>query len=159
MIKTDQKRHTVNSRLQRLLVVTIWIVLGILGAGCASGQLFPTVNSIVLTSPTAIPTRTATPTPLPTPTPTPTPGACPNASDGYCRTDTETRTWIAGATNQSITSDDTTKSVTLPFNFTGYPAISTARGSASVSYSGISARGRYSPFCRRCSPTTATSPP
>jgi hypothetical protein len=30
----------------------------------------------------------------------------------------ETRAWIAGTTNQSIASDDTTKSVTLPFSFT-----------------------------------------
>jgi hypothetical protein len=59
------------------------------------------------------------PTDTPTPTPTPTAtGTCPNASGGYCRTDTETRTWIAGTTNQSITGDDTTKSVTLPFSFT-----------------------------------------
>ncbi|CAG0937081.1 Xanthomonalisin [Thermoflexales bacterium] len=59
------------------------------------------------------------PTNTPTPTPTPTAtGTCPNASGGYCRTDNEARTWIAGTTNQSITGDDTTKSVTLPFNFT-----------------------------------------
>ncbi len=56
--------------------------------------------------------------PTPTFTPTPTPSSCPNASGGYCRTDTETRAWIAGTTNQSITGDDTTKSVALPFNFT-----------------------------------------
>ncbi|CAG0937082.1 Xanthomonalisin [Thermoflexales bacterium] len=59
------------------------------------------------------------PTDTPTPTPTPTAtGTCPNVSGGYCRTDNEARTWIAGTTNQSITGDDATKSVTLPFNFT-----------------------------------------
>lgn len=73
--------------------------------------------------PTATPTNTAVPpTPTntavpPTPTNTPTPSACPNLSGGYCRTDNETRTWIAGVTNQSITRDDTTKTVTLPFTF------------------------------------------
>jgi hypothetical protein len=46
-------------------------MLGILGAGCATGQLFPEVSSIVHADPTAMPTLTATPTPLPTPTPTP----------------------------------------------------------------------------------------
>ncbi len=69
---------------------------------------------------TSTPTNTPTPTPTNTPTPTftPTPNTCPNAAGGYCRTDNETRTWIAGTTNQSITGDDTTKSVTLPFSFT-----------------------------------------
>jgi hypothetical protein len=63
---------------------------------------------------TAIP-PTATNTAIP-PTATPT-GTCPNVAGGYCRTDTETRTWIAGTTNQSITGDDATKTVTLPFTF------------------------------------------
>lgn len=58
---------------------------------------------------------TATNTAIP-PTATPT-GTCPNAAGGYCRTDTESRTWIAGTTNQSITGDDATKTVTLPFTF------------------------------------------
>jgi hypothetical protein len=76
------------------------------------------VGSYTVQGPTNTPTPTFTPTRTPTPTNTPTPGSCPNASGGYCRTDNETRTWIAGTTNQSITSDDTTKSVTLPFSFT-----------------------------------------
>jgi subtilisin-like proprotein convertase family protein len=75
--------------------------------------------------PTSTPTSTAQP-PTRTPTPTAT-TTCPNASGGYCRTDTETRTWIAGTTNQSITSDDTTKNVALPFTFTfagtGYTSV------------------------------------
>ena len=69
-------------------------------------------------SPTNTPVPpTATFTPLP-PTATNTPGTCPNQSGGYCRTDNETRSWIAGTTNQAITGDDTTKTVTLPFSFT-----------------------------------------
>ncbi len=58
---------------------------------------------------------TATNTPIP-PTATPT-SSCANLAAGYCRTDTESRAWIAGTTNQNITADDTTKTVTLPFTF------------------------------------------
>ncbi len=59
---------------------------------------------------------TATNTPLP-PTATYTPGACTPAG-GYCKSDNESRTWLAGTTNQSITGDDATKNVALPFAFT-----------------------------------------
>ncbi len=90
---------------------------------------------------------TATNTPLP-PTATPTPSACSNPSGGYCRSNTDTRAWIAGTTNQSITRDDTTKSVTLPFafNFAGanYTSIKISSngnahfGTASSAYSNVS---------------------
>jgi hypothetical protein len=76
------------------------------------------VGSYQVSGPTNTPTPTPTPSNTPTPTNTPLPGNCPNASGGYCRSNTDTRAWIAGTTNQSITSDDATKSVTLPFNFT-----------------------------------------
>ncbi|MFZ6029041.1 MAG: proprotein convertase P-domain-containing protein [Chloroflexota bacterium] len=77
--------------------------------------LMPTQGGTVPTSTfTPLPTSTYTATP---PSPT-TPPTCPNESGGYCRTDSETRAWIAGTTNQSITGDDTTKNVSLPFSFT-----------------------------------------
>lgn len=75
----------------------------------------PPTNTPLPPTATPIP-PTATNTPIP-PTATAT-AACPNLSGGYCRTDNETRTWIAGTTNQSITADDTPKTVTLPFSFT-----------------------------------------
>ena len=56
-----------NSRLRRLLGVVSWVALGILGAGCASGQLLSAVSSIVRASPTVMPTATSTPRPTPTP--------------------------------------------------------------------------------------------
>ena len=56
-----------NSRLRRLLGVVSWVALGILGAGCASGQQLPAVSSIVRASPTIMPTATSTPRPTPTP--------------------------------------------------------------------------------------------
>jgi len=99
--------------------------------------------------PTATNTPTPTNTPLPptaTPTPTPT-GTCPNASGTYCRTDTDSRAWIAGTTNQSITADDTTKTVTLPFTFrfmgTNYTSVKISSngnahfGTASSAYSNV----------------------
>jgi hypothetical protein len=79
------------------------------------------VGSYQVTGPTNTPTPTATPSNTPTVTNTPTPtatGTCANASGGYCRSNSDTRAWTAGTTNQSITSDDTTKSVALPFSFT-----------------------------------------
>ncbi|HNT24160.1 MAG TPA: hypothetical protein PKM21_07340, partial [Anaerolineales bacterium] len=96
------------------------------------------------------PTNTPVPptaTNTPVPTATNTPGTCPNLSGGYCRTDTETRTWIAGTTNASITSDDGTKTVTLPFNFTfmgtSYSSVKISSngnahfGTASTAYSNV----------------------
>jgi hypothetical protein len=38
-------------------------------------------------------------------------------ANGYCRTDNESRTWIAGTFNQGITNDDQVKTITLPFTF------------------------------------------
>jgi hypothetical protein len=64
--------------------------------------------------PTFTPTATNT---LPPATATNTPSACPNPAAGYCRTDYEARNWIAGTTNQSITGDDTTRTIALPFTF------------------------------------------
>jgi beta-glucanase (GH16 family) len=61
----------VNSRLHRFLGVASLILLGILGAGCASGQRLSKVSSIVGVSPTVTPTLAVTRTPMPTPTPTP----------------------------------------------------------------------------------------
>ncbi len=60
-----------NKHLHRFLGIGIWVVLGFLGAGCASGPLLPAMSGIVRTSPTAMSTPTATLTPVPTPTPTP----------------------------------------------------------------------------------------
>lgn len=80
----------------------------------------PTATPIGPTATPVPPTATPVPptaTPIP-PTPTATPiVTCPNASGGYCRSNTDARAWIAGTTNQNITSDDTTKSVSLPFTF------------------------------------------
>jgi hypothetical protein len=74
-------------------------------------------------------------------------GTCPNASGGYCRSNTDARAWIAGTTNQNITSDDTTKSVSLPFTFrfagTNYTSIKISSngnahfGTASSAYSNV----------------------
>ena len=44
--------------------------------------------------------------------------ACPNLSAGYCRSDTDTRAWIAGTTSSGVTGDDQTGSVSLPFAVT-----------------------------------------
>jgi hypothetical protein len=97
---------------------------------------------------------TATPTSVP-PTNTPTPGACPNVSGGYCRTDTETRAWIVGTTNQSITADDTTKSVTLPFSFT---FAGTAYSSIKVSSNGNAHFGTASNAYNNVAIPTAANP-
>lgn len=97
---------------------------------------------------TPVPTNTPTNTPPPTNTPTPTATVtCPNPSGTYCRSDTDARTWIAGTTNQSITRDDTTKSVTLPFTFrfmgTNYTSVKISSngnihfGTASTAYSNV----------------------
>jgi hypothetical protein len=76
--------------------------------------------------------------------PTATPG-CPNLANGYCRTDNESRTWIAGTTNQAITGDDQVKTISLPFTFnfggTNYTSIKISSngnlhfGTASSAYS------------------------
>jgi hypothetical protein len=81
-----------------------------------SGGVSPTNTPVPPTATNTPLPPTATNTPLP-PTATSTPGTCPNPSGSYCRTDNETRSWIAGATNQNITGDDATKTVTLPFTF------------------------------------------
>ncbi len=96
---------------------------------------------------TATPTSTRTPTSTQTLTNTPTvtaPVTCPNQAAGYCRTDYETRTWIAGTVNTGITGDDQTLSVTLPFTFiffgTAYSTVNISSngnihfGTASVAY-------------------------
>jgi hypothetical protein len=70
---------------------------------------------------TYTPTASYTPSPTTTATYTPTPTAtsvCPNQFAGYCRTDYEGRTWIAGTTNLNINRDDQTVGVILPFTFT-----------------------------------------
>ena len=102
------------------------------------------VGSYQVTGPTNTPTPTATPTNTPSPTAT---GTCPNAAGGYCRSNTDARAWIAGTTNQSITGDDATQSVTLPFNFTfagtAYTSINVSSngnahfGTASNAYSNV----------------------
>jgi len=59
--------------------------------------------------------------------------ACPNLSAGYCRTDTDSRAWVAGATNTGLTGDDQTVAVTLPFTVTFF---GTAYSSINVSSNG-----------------------
>jgi hypothetical protein len=109
----------------------------------------PTATATWTNTPTA--TNTATPTatftPTNTPTATATAGACPNLSAGYCRTDTETRTWVAGTTVTSVTGDDQTATITLPFRVTflgtSYTSIKVSSngnahfGTASTAYSNV----------------------
>ena len=109
----------------------------------------PTNTPVPTNTPTPVPpTATRTPTAVPpTATNTPVPPACPNPSGTYCRTDTDTRTWITGTTNQNITKDDTTKTVTLPFTFrfmgTNYTSLKVSSngnvhfGTASTAYSNV----------------------
>jgi subtilisin-like proprotein convertase family protein len=106
----------------------------------------PTTVPPTATNTAVAPTATRTPTSVP-PTATNTPSSCPNVAGGYCRTDTETRTWIAGTTNLSITGDDATKAVTLPFTFkfmgTNYTTLNVSSngnahfGTASTAYSNV----------------------
>ena len=113
------------------------------GASATNTPVPPTNTPVPPTNTPVPPTATNTPVP----TATNTPGTCPNLSGGYCRTDTETRTWIAGTTNASITSDDGTKTVTLPFNFTfmgtSYSSVKISSngnahfGTASTAYSNV----------------------
>jgi hypothetical protein len=123
--------------------------------------LTPTVSPTVTNTPTATltptitstptvtftPTATSTATRTSTPTITPTAGACPNLSAGYCRTDTDTRAWIAGTTNAGITGDEQTVTVSLPFSVTffgtAYTSIKVSSngnahfGTASTAYSNV----------------------
>ena len=125
---------------------TYYIEIASYGTG-AGGSLVLHVSALAAPTATYTPVPpTATNTPLP-PTATTTPGSCPNVSGGYCRTDNETRTWVAGTTNQSITGDDQVKTVTLPFTFrfmgTNYTSIKVSSngnahfGTASTAYSNV----------------------
>lgn len=80
----------------------------------------PTLTPTLTNTPTVTVTATATLTRTATMTATVTATgvACPNLSAGYCRTDTDTRAWIAGVTNAGITGDDQTVTISLPFSVT-----------------------------------------
>ena len=97
----------------------------------------PTVTATATLTSTATntftPTVTQTATFTRTPTITPTGVACPNLSGGYCRSDTDTRAWVAGVTNTGMTGDDQTVTITLPFSVTFF---GTAYTSVKVSSNG-----------------------
>ena len=80
----------------------------------------PTVTSTITVTTTPSSTFTATPTRTVTTTATITATgvACPNLSAGYCRSDTDARAWVAGVTKTSLTGDDQTTPITLPFSVT-----------------------------------------
>ena len=87
-----------------------------------TGTMTPTAtaSSTFTRTPTVTATATFTNTPAASATPTASQTAtgCPNLSAGYCRTDTDARTWISGTTLTSLTGDDQVVTVSLPFSVT-----------------------------------------